>query len=130
MPGLQLLPPLEEGSEELAWLQRTFPPCVARHIMEAVSRQPHFTILVLQDLASHKVALLQGEQIFQLACRHLAAMYAFYLGRQTCLQGAPQPFFHEGEGRLRTVQLEVQQYWSAAGGQRCQASCVARLQPS
>jgi hypothetical protein len=120
--------PLRDLGEELAWLQRTFPPCVARHIVEAVRSAPHFTILVLQKLVPHKAGLVRGEQHFQVACRHLAAMYAMYLGRQTCLQGGPLPFFHGGGGSLPAPRITVEQFFTADGAARLPApACISSL---
>jgi hypothetical protein len=52
-------------------------------------------------------------------CRQLAALYAMYLGRPSCLPGAPKPFFHNGDGSapgsLATPQIIVEQYLTADG---------------
>ncbi len=66
---MQALRKLEADSEELEWLQRTFPACVARQIISAVESQPHFTILVLQRLVPHKAMQVHGERNFKRLCR-------------------------------------------------------------
>jgi hypothetical protein len=65
----QALRKLEPDSDELKWLQRTFPACIAHHIISAVESQPHFTILVLQRLVPHKAMQVHGQQNFEKLCR-------------------------------------------------------------
>lgn len=113
--AVRMLQPFDSSPEHLAWLRDTFPACAVERITRAMREEPHFTILVMQRLLLHRASQVHGEERFGALCNMLSGMYAMYLGRQSCLAGAPQPVFSGKGGGLPTPRMVVQQFFSDTG---------------